>query len=139
MSKYLHTGWHEFLLPVISHHGRTHMRIWIDMEDVVPMLRELDRRFGDREHPYALRTEEIPDAQRTLLELVTRHVLEQPDALKRAASSRQLAAELHDRFGVEPSDYPLRYPDVIDQVDLNTAQVSFALPFIVERTRSTEP
>jgi hypothetical protein len=123
----------------MSRHGRTHMRIWIEMADVVPMLRELDLVFGDQEHPYALRTEEIPDAQRKLLEMVTRHVLEEPGALKRAAASRQLAAELHDRFGVKPSDYPLRYPDVIDHVELNTEHVSVALPFIVERTRRPEP
>lgn len=135
MSKYLHTGWHEFFLPMMSRHGRTHVRIWIEMEDLVPMLRELDVLYGDREHPYALRTEEIPDAQRKLLEMVTQHVLEKPQAVKRAAASRQLAAELHDRFGVQPSDYP----DVIDQVDLNPEQVTLALPFILDRTRPAEP
>ena len=139
MSKYLHTGWHEFFVPVISRHGRTHLRIWIEMEHVVAMLRRLDLIYGDREHPYALRTEEIPDAQRKLLEMVTQHVLEHPDAVKRAAASRQLAAELHDRFGVRPSDYPIPYPDVIDQADLNTDQVSLVLPFIVERKRGEEP
>jgi hypothetical protein len=139
MSKYLHTGWHEFFLPVMSRHGRTHLRIWIDMADLLPMLRELDLVYGDRDHPYALRTEEIPDAQRKLLELVTQHVLHQPRAVRRVACSRQLAAELHDRFGVQPSDYPLRYPEVIDQVDLDPEQATLALPFIVERTRRAEP
>jgi hypothetical protein len=133
MSKYLHTGWHEFFLPVITRHGRTHVRVWIEMQQVVPMLRELDRIYGDAEHPYALRVEEIPAAQRQLLELVVRHVVENPGAVKRAAASRQLAEELRERFGVQPSDYPLLYPPAIDQVDLDPEQVSFALPFILDR------
>lgn len=38
MSEYLHTGWHEFLLPAVSGEGRTeYLRIRIDMEDAVWM------------------------------------------------------------------------------------------------------
>jgi hypothetical protein len=139
VSKYLHTGWHEFFVPVMTRHGRTHVRVWIEMEQVVPMLRELDRIYGDADHPYALRTEEIPDAQRKLLEMVIQHVLRHPGAVKRASASRQLAEELRERFGVQPSDYPIQYPPFIDQVDLDPGQVTFALPFILDRTRPAEP
>lgn len=133
MSKYLHSGWHEFFIPVTSRHGGTHLRIWIEMEDIVPMLRRLDLIYGDKDHPYAIRTEEIPDAQRKLLELVVGHVIERPEAVRRAAASRQFATELAERFGIGPSDYPIQYPPVIDQVDLDPAQVMFALPFILDR------
>lgn len=139
MSKYLHTGWHEFFVPVMTRHGRTHVRVWIEMQQVVPMLRELDRIYGDQEHPYALRTEEIPAAQRRLLELVIQHILEHPGAVKRASASRQLAEELLERFGVQSSDYPLRYPPVIDQIDLDPEQVTMALPYILDRARPAEP
>ena len=117
----------------MTRHGRTHVRVWIEMAEVVPMLRRLDDIYGDAEHPYALRVEEIPDAQRKLLELVVRHVLEDPSAVKRAAASRQLADELSERFGVQRSDYPLPYPPTIDQVDLDPQQVAVALPFILDR------
>lgn len=138
MSKYLHTGWHEFFLPVMSHHGRTHLRVWIAMTEVVPMLRRLDEIYGDEEHPWALRIEEIPDAQRALLELVTSYIIENPEAVKRVSASRQLAAELEDRFGVRSSEYPLQYPDVIDQVDLDPAPAMLALPFILDRQRRSD-
>lgn len=133
MSKYLHTGWHEFLLPVMSLQGRSYLRIWIDMEEVVPMLRRLDRIYGDEEHPWALRIEEIPDAQRKLLEMIIEHVFERPEAVRRVSAPRQLGAELGERFGVSESQYPIRYPEVIDQVDLDPVQVMLALPFILDR------
>jgi hypothetical protein len=133
MSKYLHSGWHEFFIPVVSGRGSAHLRIWVDMEDLVPLLRRLDEIYGDADHPYAIRVEEIPDAQRKLLELLTAHVIERPDAVRRAAASRRLAAELAERFGIGPADYPLRYPPAIDQVDLDPAKTMFALPFILDR------
>jgi hypothetical protein len=133
VSKYLHTGWHEFFIPVRSEHGRTHLRIWIDMEEVIPLLRQLDLIYGDEDHPYAMDAREIPDAQRTLLQLVTSFAIERPEAVRRAAASRRLATELADRFGIGPSDYPVAYPPAIDQVDLDPTQTMFALPFIVDR------
>jgi hypothetical protein len=139
VSRYLHSGWHEFFIPVTSRGGRAHLRIWIDMEDVVPMLRKLDAIYGDAEHPYAIRPEEIPDAQRTLLELVSEHAIGRPDAVRRAAAPRALATELHERFGVKRSDYPIDYPPGIDQVDLDPAQAMFALPFILDREAVTLP
>jgi hypothetical protein len=129
----MRTGWHEFFIPVRSLQGRSSLRVWIDMEDVVPMLRQLDLIYGDEDHPYALRVEEIPSAQRKLLALVTEHVIEHPEAVRRAAAPRHLAAELAERFGVSPSDYPIGYPPAIDQADVDPAQVMFALPFILDR------
>lgn len=133
MSRYLHSGWHEFLIPVRSDHGRAHLRIWIEMEDVVPLLRRLDLVYGDEDHPYALDARDIPDAQRMLLALVTDLAIERPEAVRRAAASRQLSRELAERFGIGPSDYPVPYPPAIDQVDLDPAPAMFALPFIVDR------
>jgi len=133
MSTYLHGGWHEFFLPVRSRTGPTHLRVWIDMEDVLPMLRTLDQIYGDADHPYAIRVEEIPDAQRKLLKLVGEHVIHHPETVRRAAAPRQLFAELRERFGIDQSEYPLEYPPAIDQVDLDPAQAMFALPFILDR------
>ena len=133
MSKYLHSGWHEFFIPVRAEHGSSHLRIWIDMQDVVPLLRRLDLIYGDEDHPYAMDAREIPDAQRTLLELVMNLAIERPEAVRRAAASRRFARELAERFGIGPSDYPIAYPPAIDQVDLDPAQTMFALPFIVDR------
>ncbi len=133
MSDYLRTGWHEFFIPVASLRGPTSLRVWIEMEDVVPMLRQLDLLYGDEAHPYALRVEDIPDAQRKLIQLVTDHVIEHPEAVRRAAAPRQLAVELAERFGVGRSDYPIDYPPAIDQADVDPAQAMFALPFILDR------
>jgi hypothetical protein len=133
MTDYLRTGWHEFLLPIVSRAGRDHMRIWIDMAEVVPILRRLDQLYGDEDHPYALAPERIPDAQRALHRMVVVHLLDHPEAVRRAVVSRRLAAELRERFGVRPSSYPLRYPAVIDQVDLEPADAMLALPFLVDR------
>lgn len=133
MSQYLHAGWHEFFIPVTSRGERSFVRIWIEMADVVPMLRELDRIYGSEGHPYALRAEEIPDAQRKLLELVTEHAIAHPERVRRAAAPRKLGSELDERFGVGRSQYPLDYPTAIDQVDLDPAQLMFALPFILDR------
>jgi hypothetical protein len=133
VSKYLHSGWHEFFIAVRAEHGSSHLRIWIDMEDVVPLLRRLDLIYGDEDHPYAMDAREIPDAQRKLLEMVTNLAIARPEAVRRAAAPRRLARELADRFGIGPSDYPVAYPPAIDQVDLDPAQAMFALPFIVDR------
>jgi hypothetical protein len=133
VSRYLNTGWHEFLIPVTSRQGHGYLRVWIEMADVVALLRQLDLIYGDAEHPYALRATEIPDAQRRLLELVSAHAIEHPEAVRRVAVTRRLAAELDERFGVAKSDYPITYPPTIDQVDVDPAQAMFALPFILDR------
>jgi len=133
MSKYLYTGWHEFLIPAESRGGPQYLRVWIDMEDVVPMLRRLDHVYGDEEHPWALRVEDIPDAQRELLDMVIDRVISRPEAIRRVAVDREFAAELAERFGIPPSNYPLPYPTAIDQVDLDVGQASLALPFVVSR------
>lgn len=129
----MRSGWHEFFIPVTSLHGRASLRVWIDMEAVIPLLRQLDLVYGDENHPYALRVGDIPDAQRKLIQLVTEHVIEHPEAVRRAAASRRLAAELAERFGVGRSDYPIEYPPTIDQADVDPAQVILALPFILDR------
>lgn len=133
MTDYLHSGRHEFFLPVTSRQGRTYLRIWIDMADVVPLLRRLDLIYGDEHHPYALDPRDVPDAQRKLLELVCELALERPEAVDRVAAPRGLAVELAERFGIGPSDHPIPYPPAIDQADLDPAQTMFALPFILDR------
>lgn len=140
MSKYLHTGWYEFLLPAVSDEGaKEYLRIWIDMEDVVPMLRRLDLKYGDRDHPYALNAADIPDAQRTLLSMAAQHVLAHPEAVRRVAASRRFASELWERFRIGPSPRSLPYPPVIDQVDLDTPKMGLALPYIIDRTALSLP
>jgi hypothetical protein len=140
MSEYLHAGWYEFLLPAVSGEGaKEYLRIWIDMEDVARMLRQLDLRYGDRDHPYALNAAEIPDAQRTLLTMVAEHVLAHPEAVRRAAASRRFASELWERFRIGPSPRSLPYPPVIDQADLDPAKVCLALPFIIDRAALSLP
>lgn len=138
VSKYLHVGWHEFFIPVWSLKGLTHLRVWIDMEDVLPMLRHLDAVYGDDDHPYAMRVEQIPDAQRDLIQMVIDHVLEQPGAVRRVSASRQLAAELAERFGVGQSQFPLEYPEVIDQDDLDPSQLMLILPLIIHCERQKD-
>ncbi|MFD7440077.1 hypothetical protein [Streptomyces sp. NPDC059909] len=134
MSDFLHLGWHEFLLPATTRAGGTeYLRVWIDMSDVVPMLRRLDLIYGDPDHPYTLDLRQGPEAQRTLLRLVAEHLLEQPGALRRAAATRRFAAEMQDRFGVAPANFPLPYPSFIDQVDLDPAQTAVALPMVLDR------
>ena len=133
--KYLRAGWHEFLVPTVSERGTTeYLRTWIDMADLVPMLRHLDLIYGDREHPYAMNVAEIPDVQRHLLRMVAQHLLASPEAIRRAAVRRRFAEELWSRFQIAPSPRGLPYPPVIDQVDLDPQQVGVALPFILDRS-----
>jgi hypothetical protein len=139
MSKYLRAGWHEFLIPAKSGCGAKYLRVWIEMEDVVTMLRRLDQRYGDEEHPWALRVEDIPHAQQDLLDMVIDHVISRPEAVRRVAADREFAAELAERFGIRASDYPLPYPAAIDQVDLDIGQAALALPFVVSRPTENAP
>lgn len=140
MSEYLHTGCYEFLLPAVSGEGaKEYLRIWIDMEDVVWMLRQLDLRYGDRHHPYALNVEQIPDAQRTLLTMVAERVLAHPEAVRRVAAPRRFASELWERFRVGPSPCSLPYPPAIDQVDLDPPKACLALPYIIDRAALSLP
>jgi hypothetical protein len=97
MSRYAATGWYEFLLPVETQEGEDHLRVWIDMEDVVPMLRRLDRIYGDPEHPYCQDLTQVPEAARDLVAMVVEHVVEHPERVRRVAVRRRLFAELHQR------------------------------------------
>jgi hypothetical protein len=135
MSRYAATGWYEFLLPVETQEGEDHLRVWIDMEDVVPMLRRLDRIYGDPEHPYCQDLTQVPEAARDLVAMVVEHVVEHPERVRRVAVRRRLFAELHQRLGIRPSAYPVPYPEAIDQVDLDLTQARLLLPVMLERTR----
>lgn len=135
MSEFLHTGWHEFILPATSIDRVTeYLRVWIDMDVLLPMLRRLDQIYGDSEHPYALDPRQIPDAQRTLLVMVAEQLLAHPGTLRRIATSRAFADELQHRFGVMPAEQTLPYPPFIDQVDLAPSHIEMALPFILDHS-----
>jgi hypothetical protein len=132
MTKYVSSGWYEFLLPVRSTRGPDFLRVWIDMKDVVPMLKRLDALYGDAEHPYCRDLTQMPEAARDLVRMVVEHVLKRSDSVRRISARRALAAELHERFGVEQSRYPIAYPEVIDQVDLDLSHALLMLPLIFD-------
>ncbi|HZU15587.1 MAG TPA: hypothetical protein VFD01_03130 [Candidatus Dormibacteraeota bacterium] len=136
MSRYATTGWYEFLLPVRTPGGEDHLRVWIEMQDVVPMLRRLDRIYGDPEHPYCRDLTRVPDAARDLVSMVMEHVIERPDRVRRIAVRRGLFAELRERLGIRSSAYPVPYPEAIDQVDLDLAQASLLLPLLLDPGRA---
>ncbi|HLH71209.1 MAG TPA: hypothetical protein VKY90_19855 [Candidatus Dormibacteraeota bacterium] len=135
MSRYATTGWYEFLLPVRTPEGEDHLRIWIDMAEVVPLLRRLDRTYGDAEHPYCRDLTQVPEAARELVSMVMEHVVEHPACVRRVAVRRGLFAELHRRLGARRSAYPVPYPEAIDQVDLDLTQARLLLPLMLGRAR----
>lgn len=134
---YMKTGWYEFLVPVRSGLGRDHLRVWIDMKDVVPMLRRLDLIYGDREHPYCHDLTQVPDAARDLVAMVMDHIVEHPESVRRISARRQLFADLNDRFDVRRSTYPVDYPPAIDQVDLDLGPTLLLLPLVLDREAAT--
>jgi hypothetical protein len=139
-SKYARTGWHEFLLPAASEQGDAEfLRIWVEMVDVVPLLRRLAPDSERQRYPNVLAVGEASDAQRTILRLVTMHIFGHPEALRRVSTTRRFANELWQRFHIGASAHSLPYPPVIDQVDLDPGQVCLALPFIVDRTALSLP
>lgn len=139
-SKYTRTGWHEFLLPAASEQGHTEfLRVWVDMVDVIPLLRRLAPDGKRQRYPNMLSAGEASDVQRTILRLVTVHIFGHPGAVRRAGATRRFANELWERFHIGPSAHSLPYPPVIDQVDLDPGQVCLALPFIIDRTALSLP
>jgi hypothetical protein len=133
---YMTTGWYEFLVPVRGEHGSDHLRVWIDMKDVVPMLKRLDLIYGDPEHPYCRDLTQVPDAARDLVGMVMDHIVEHPESVRRISARRQLFADLHARFDVGQSPYPVDYPPAIDQVDLDLTPTLLVLPLVLDREQT---
>jgi hypothetical protein len=133
MSSYMTSGWYEFLVPVRGAQGQDHLRVWIDMKDVVPMLKRLDLIYGDPEHPYCKDLRQVPDAARDLVAMVMDHIVEHPESVRRISATRGLFADLNDRFDVGRSAYPVAYPEAIDQVDLELATTVLMLPLLLDR------
>lgn len=133
MSSYMTSGWYEFLVPVRGEEGPDDLRVWIEMKDVVPMLKRLDLIYGDPEHPYCRDLTQVPNAARDLVVMVMDHILEHPESVRRISARRQLFADLHARFDVRQSAYPVAYPEAIDQVDLDLAPTLRVLPLVLDR------
>jgi len=70
MSRFLHTGHHEALLPAQVADQLFSLRVWIEMSDLVPLLKRLDERFGEGSRAYCMKLERVPEAQGVLLEMI---------------------------------------------------------------------
>jgi hypothetical protein len=127
MSRFLHTGHHEALLPAQVADQPFSLRVWIEMSDLVPLLNRLDERFGEGGQSYCMKLERVPEAQGVLLEMIAELLRAQPQKVRRACVPVSVADRLLADFGIGRIDAYPAYPPPIDQVDLDPADLAVHL------------
>ncbi len=136
MTRYLQTGYYEAVLPVQVGTVTGSFRVWLNAGEMVPLLLQLDARYGDEGQPYCVHAEDRLRALHTLEELIRDLVTEQQTVLKRVCAGEQLARALQVQYEVRRVEiYPLP-PPWLDQVDLEPADVASLLGSIFHRQTS---
>ncbi|HEY7414779.1 MAG TPA: hypothetical protein VH593_06280 [Ktedonobacteraceae bacterium] len=122
--KYLQTSYYEAVLPVKVGTATGSFRVWLDAKEIVPLLRQLDTRYGDEGQPYSVHAEERLRALHTLEELIRDLITERPEVLKRVCTGEQIAQALQVQYEVRRREiYPLP-PPWLDQVDLEPIDIA---------------
>jgi hypothetical protein len=101
--------------------------VWIEMRDLVPLLEQLDERFGEDGKPYCTKLERVPEAQGVLLAMIAELFRAEPQKVRRACVPVAVADRLHADFGIGRIDAYPAYPPAIDQVDLDPADLAVHL------------
>lgn len=133
MRSYLHEGCHECVLPIKLGRRTAYMRVWIEMEEIVGLLKKLDELFGEAGKPYCVRLEEVPLAQEKLVDLIVDRLLEKPDLLRLACVERRVADGLRARYAVREAAFSPRFPPSIDQVMLERSDLTPLLTTLLAR------
>jgi hypothetical protein len=131
MSRFLHSGHHEVLLPAHLGQVPVSLRLWVDMTDIVPLLERLDVLYGAPGRPYCRDLEQVPAAQQALLELIREFLCVHPDRVRRPCTTAAVAEHLLSLYHVGRIDAYPAYPPSIDQVDLDPAALAPHLPALL--------
>lgn len=133
MARYLQTGYYEAVLPVQVGTTSGSLRVWLNAGAMVPLLRQLDARYGDEGQPYCVHAEDRLRALHALEELIRDLVTEQQDILKRVCAGEQLARALQVQYEVRRVEIYPPPPPWLDQVDLEPTDVAPLLGSIFHR------
>jgi hypothetical protein len=133
MTRYLQTGYYEAVLPVQVGTASGSLRVWLNAGAMLPLLRQLDARYGDEGQPYCVHAEDRLRALHTLEELIRDLVTEQQTALKRVCAGEQLARALQVQYEVRRVEIYPPPPPWLDQIDLEPTDVAPLLGRIFHR------
>ena len=131
MSRFLRSGHHEAVLPARLSGAEFSLRVWIEMQDVVPLLETLDALFGEPGRPYCTHVEQLRVAQETLVELMAQVLHEHPEKVRRACVETAVAERLSTALGIKRVDVYPTYPLPIDQVDLDVRDLAVHPPTLL--------
>lgn len=133
MPNYLHSSYYEAVLPVqVGAHSGS-FRVWLDAKQMVPILRQLDARYGDEGKPYCVRAEDRLRALHTLEELIRDLIMERPRILKRVCTTEQVAHALQEQYEVRRRVMYPSPPPWIDMVDLEPDDIAPLLAELFHR------
>lgn len=119
MSRYLYTGHYEAFLPINLENKIYYMRVWIEADELVKALKKLDLIFGTPEEPYCKDLYQVPLAMERLSDLIIDLIFENPKSLKRACVEKAIAEALSMKYGVKKVKQTIKYPEILDQVELD--------------------
>lgn len=131
--KYLQASYYEAVLPVKVGTATGSFRVWLNAKEMVPLLRQLDTRYGDEGQPYCVRAEDRLRALHTLEELIRDLITERPEALKRVCTGEQIARALQVQYEVRRVEIYPPPPPWLDQVDLEPTDVAPLLGSLFHR------
>jgi hypothetical protein len=133
MTKYLQAGYYEAVLPVQVGAAKGCFRVWLNAKEMVPLLRQLDMRYGDEGQPYCVHAEDRLRALHTLEELIKDLIIERPKVLKRVCTSEQIARVVQVQYEIRRIKIYPPPPPWLDQVDLEPADVAPLLDSLFQR------
>ncbi len=133
MTKYLQAGYYEAVLPVQVGAATGSLRVWLNAEEMVPLLRQLDALYGDEGQPYCVHAEDRLRALHTLEELIRDLITEHPEVLKRVCTSEHIGRALQVQYEVRRVEIYPPPPPWLDQVDLEPVDVAPLLGSIFHR------
>ncbi len=124
MTKYLQAGYYEAVLPVRVGAATGSLRVWLNAKEMVPLLRQLDTRYGDEGQPYCVHAEDRLRALHTLEELIKDLITEHPEVLKRVCTGEHIGRALQVQYEVRRVEIYPPPPPWLDQVDLEPVDVA---------------
>lgn len=133
MTKYLQAGYYEAVLPVQVGAAKGYFRVWLNAEEMVPLLRHLDIRYGAEGQPYCVHAEDRLRALYTLEELIRDLITERPKVLKRVCTSEHIARVLQVQYEIRRVEIYPPPPPWLNQVDLEPADVAPLLGSLFHR------